>query len=106
MATFQEMAVEHIINGVDRANQDRRARAVVDLSTITLLVDAGLTTFEKAAQRIVEIQAGLPEPYQAPGVGRQLQGITQWLLAQQRPRTLAGALGTPDPVLGDDVPQW
>ena len=74
MATFQEMAVDHIINGVDRANQDRRARAVVDLATITLLVDAGLTTFEKAAQRIVEIQAGLPEPYQAPAVSRQLQG--------------------------------
>jgi hypothetical protein len=106
VATFYEIAIDHIINGVDRANHDRRARAVVDLATITLLVDAGLTTFEKAAQRIVEIQAGLPEQYQAPDVSRQLQATTQWLLAQQRPRTLAGALGTPDPAPADDEPKF
>jgi hypothetical protein len=76
------------------------------LATITLLVEAGHTTFEKAAQCIEEVQASLPEPYQASPVTRGLAEITRWLRARPphcRPTATTGEL---DPASGDADPKW
>ena len=106
MATFNTLTIDHIIAGVDRANQDRRVRTVVDLATITLLVEAGHTTFEKAAQRIEEVQASLPEPYQASDVTRDTGAIVGWLRAQPPHWRLSAQKEELDPAPGDDTPEW
>lgn len=106
MKEFETAVIEQLSLGIDRANTDRRARAVVELATLTLLIDAGIVTIEKAAQRILEIQCVLPEPYQAPAVNQKLVQITAWLRSHDKssrsgwiPEALEGG---PDPAPADD----
>jgi hypothetical protein len=62
-----------------RADADRRAHVVVDLATLTILIDAKLVTIEEAAARIEKIQSVLQEPYRAEDVSARIKIVTEWL---------------------------
>jgi hypothetical protein len=62
-----------------QTDSDRRSNLVVDLATLTLLIDAKLVTTEQAAQRIEKIQSVLPAQYQTEDVNARLKLATVWL---------------------------
>lgn len=71
--------VDLVFDQAVRADADRRGHFVIELATLTLLIDAKIVTIEEAAQRIEKIQGVLPEQYQAEDVTLRVKHITEWL---------------------------
>jgi hypothetical protein len=74
-----DSATRLIIDHMVRADANRRGHIVVELATLTLMIDAKLVTIEEAAQRIEKIQSVLPPAYQAEDVSLRVKWITDWL---------------------------
>ncbi len=60
---------------------DARVQALIvaQLATLTLMIEAGLTTVEGAARRFEQVRHTLPEPYQAEIVATRLGQLVERL---------------------------
>jgi len=82
-----------IIEQAERIDANRKGHVVVELATITLLIDAGLVTTEQVAQRIEEIQSVLPDPYRDEAVSLRVRAITEWLRGHEKQPPTGWKLG-------------
>jgi len=61
-----------------------RATLIVELATISLLIDAGITTTEAAIQRIEQIQTALSETFRSNEVSQRVARIIHLLRDQNK----------------------
>jgi hypothetical protein len=106
-----DSATRLIIDHMVRADANRRGHIVVELATLTLMIDAKLVTIEEAAQRIEKIQSVLPPAYQAEDVSLRVKWITDWLRDHDkkprepwRPLVIEGGLDQ-DQISDPDLPK-
>jgi len=98
--TADAQTLDFLVQHMGRTEADRLGHVIVEFATLSLLVDAKLTTVEEAAQRIELIQSVLPEPYRADDVTERVKLATAWLRSfvkqprgQWRPVVIEGGLG-------------
>lgn len=78
-ALFQE-----IVNLTFAVESDRRASNIIDIATITLLIDANIISIEQAVQRIEHIDSVLLAEKKDEGVALRIQLVTEWLRAHDK----------------------
>ncbi len=61
-----------------------RATVVIELATISLLIDAGITTTEAAIQRIEQIQTALSETFRSNEVSQRVARVIHLLRDQNK----------------------
>ena len=57
---------ETVLRENERSESHRRAQTVIELATLSLLIERNLLTVEDVASRIAEIHSGLPETFREP----------------------------------------
>ncbi len=73
------MIMAEVNKGDERARIKSCAQLVIQLATITLLIDAKITTREAAVQRIDQIRRALPEKFQGEDVSTIIESATELL---------------------------
>jgi hypothetical protein len=73
-----------LVQAVLDADADRCANQIVQLATITLLVDLGLVTSQQAIERIEALTPLLAHEHLADDIDERIQRVIAWLSSEPR----------------------